>query len=163
MDNPHKTHFLVYKHFWGGTLFLFGLLTYLAFSYANNKHIDVGLKEEADGIAHYAQISKDSIEEYVIHISNEREEWASGKYVAILNRTGNLQFRSGNLAYSYMNLSSGQIKEILSGKTCFKTVKTSKGRLLRIITMPTVDSQQLIQIGIAVNKGSAPKSFCFLL
>ncbi|MEP9412241.1 MAG: HAMP domain-containing protein [Candidatus Brocadia sp.] len=152
-----------YTSIFGGTLFLFGLLTYLAFSYANNKHIDVGLEEEADGIAHHAQISMDSFKEYVTRISNEREEWASGKYVAILNRTGNLQFRSGNLAYSYLNLSSDQIKEILSGKTYFKTVKTSKGCLLRIITMPTVDRQQLIQIGIAVNKGSAPKIFLLAL
>jgi len=152
-----------YTSIFGGTLFLFGLLTYLAFSYANNKHIDVGLEEEADGIVHYAQISKDSIEEYVMRISNEREEWASGKYVAILNRTGNLQFRSGNFAYGYLNLSSDQIKEILSGKTYFKTVKTSKWRLLRIITMPMIDSQQLIQIGIVVNKGSTHKIFLLSL
>lgn len=152
-----------YTSIFGGTLILFSLLTYFAFSYANNKRIDVGLKEEADGIAHYAQISKDSIEEYVICISNEREEWASGKYVAILNHTGNLRFRSGSLADDCLTLSIGQIKEILSGKTYFKTVKTSMGHLLRIITMPIMDSQQLIQIGIIVNKDNASKIFLLAL
>lgn len=153
-----------YTCIFGGTLVLFGLLTYLAFSYANNKRIDVGLKEEADGIAYYARISRDSLNEYAMHISNERDdEWASGKYVAILNHTGNLQFRSGSLADDYLTLSSGQIKEILSGKTYFKTAKTSKGHLLRIITMPMIDSQQLIQIGIVVNNNSASKIFLLAL
>ena len=130
-----------------GILFIFGLLTYFAFSYANNKRIDVGLKEEADGIAHYARISKDFFKEYVELVSNERdEEWASAKYVAILNHAGNLQFRSGNLTDGHLSLTSNQIKEIFSGKTYFKTVRISKGRLLRIITIPTKDTQQLIQI-----------------
>src|SRR3972149_9601704 len=84
LDNSHKTH-LWYTSISGGTLVLFGLLTYLAFSYANNKRIDVGLKEEAYGIAHYERISKNSFKKYVERISNERdEEWASGKYIAIL-------------------------------------------------------------------------------
>lgn len=153
-----------YTSIFGGTLFLFGLLTYLAFSYANSKRIDIGLKEEADGIAHYARISKNSLKEYVKRVSNERDdEWASGKYVAILNHTGNLQFRSGSLADDYLPLNRNQIKEILSGKTYFKTLKTSKEHLLRIITMPMIDSQQLIQIGIIVNKDNASEIFLLAL
>ncbi len=153
-----------YTSIFGGTLFLFGLLTYLAFSYVNNKRIDIGLKEEADGIAHYAQISKDSLKEYVTCISNERDdEWAFGKYVAILDHTGNLQFRSGSLADEYVPLSSNKIKEILSGKIYFTTVKTSEKHLLRIITIPATDSRQLIQIGIAVNKGSTLRIFLLTL
>ena len=147
-----------------GILFIFGLLTYFAFSYANNKRIDVGLKEEADGIAHYARISKDFFKEYVELVSNERdEEWASAKYVAILNHAGNLQFRSGNLTDGHLSLTSNQIKEIFSGKTYFKTVRISKGRLLRIITIPTKDTQQLIQIGIVVHNDSALKIFLLTL
>jgi heavy metal sensor kinase len=153
-----------YTSIFGGALVLFGLLTYLAFSYANNKRIDVGLKEEADGIAYYARISRDSLNEYVMRISNEKDdEWASGKYIAILDHLGNLQFRSGSLADDYLTLSSGQIKEILSGKTYFKTVKTSKERLLRIITMPMIDNQQLIQIGIVATNDSASKIFLLVL
>ncbi|MBE7446968.1 MAG: HAMP domain-containing protein [Planctomycetia bacterium] len=153
-----------YTSIFGGTLVLFGLLTYLAFSYANNKRIDVGLKEEAEGIAHYERISKNSFRKYVERISNERdEEWASGKYIAILNHAGNLQFRSGNLKDAHLSLNSHQIKEILSGKTYFKTVMTPKGRLLRIITIPKKDTQQLIQIGIVVNNDSALKIFLLAL
>lgn len=153
-----------YTSIFGGTLVLFGLLTYLAFSYANNKRIDVGLKEEADGIAHYERISKNSFKRYVENISNERDEdWASGKYIAILNHAGNLQFRSGNLTDAHLSLNSRQIKEILSGVAYFKTVKTSKGRLLRIITISKKDTQQLIQIGIVVNNDSALKIFLLAL
>lgn len=155
---------LWYTSIFGGMLFLFCLLTYFAFSYANNERIDVGLKEEADGIAHYARISMDSFKEYVGHISNERdEEWAEGKYVAILDPAGNLQFRSGNLTDAHLPLQGHQINEILSGKTYFKTVKNSMGRLLRIITIPTKDTQQLIQIGIVVNKDSTLNTFLLIL
>ena len=153
-----------YTIIFGGTLILFGLVAYFAFSYANNKRIDVGIKEEAEGIAYYARIRKDSLKKYVMRISNERDdEWASGKYIAILDHLGNLQFRSGSLADDYLTLSSNQIKEILSGKTYFKTVKTSKERLLRIITMPMIDNQQLIQIGIVANNDSASKIFLLAL
>lgn len=152
-----------YTSIFGGTLFFFGLLTYLAFAYTNSKRIDIGLKEEADGIAHYAQINENSLEEYVTRISNERDEWASGKYIAILNLNGNLQFRSGSLADDYLSLSSKRIKEILSGKTYFKTARTSKEHLLRTITMSMMDNQQLIQIGIVVNKDYASEIFLFTL
>lgn len=54
-----------YTSIFGGALILFGLLTYLAFSYANNKSIDVALEEEAEGIAYCARISKDSLKDYV--------------------------------------------------------------------------------------------------
>lgn len=153
-----------YTSIFGGTLVLFVLLTYLAFSYTNNKRIDVGLKEEADGIAHYERMSENSFKKYVERISNERdEEWASGKYVAILNHAGNLQFRSGNLTDAYLSLNSHQRKEIISGKTYFKTVRTSKGRLLRIITISKKDTQQLIQIGIVVKNDSTLKLFLLTL
>lgn len=153
-----------YTSIFGTTLVLFGLLIYLAFSYANNKRIDVGLKEEADGIAHYAQINMNSFKEYIVRISNERDdEWAAGKYVAILDSAGNLQFRSGNLTDAHLPLQSHQIKEILSGKIYFKTKKNSKGRLLRIITMSMMDTRGLIQIGIAINKDVALNIFLFIL
>lgn len=54
-----------YTSIFGGALILFGLLTCLAFSYANNKSIDVALEEEAEGIAYCARISKDSLKDYV--------------------------------------------------------------------------------------------------
>jgi len=153
-----------YTSIFGTTLVLFGLLIYLAFSYANNKRIDVGLKEEADGIAHYAQINMNSFKEYIVRISNERDdEWAAGKYVAILDSAGNLQFRSGNLTDAHLPLQSHQIKEILSGKIYFKTKKNSKGRLLRIITISMMDARGLIQIGIAINKDVALNIFLFIL
>lgn len=155
---------LWYTSIFGGTLVLFGLLTYLAFSYANNERIDVGLKEEADGIAHYDQMNENSFRKYVERISNERdEEWASGKYVAILNHAGNLQFRSGNLKDEPLSLNSHQITEILSGKTYFKTVRIANGRLLRIITVPRQDTRELIQIGIVVNKDTTLNIFLFVL
>ncbi|KAB2835798.1 MAG: HAMP domain-containing protein [Candidatus Brocadia sp.] len=153
-----------YTSIFGGTLVLFGLLTYLAFSYANNKRIDVGLKEEAEGIAHYERISENFFRKYVERISNESdEEWASGKYVAILNHTGNLQFRSGNLKDVHLSLNSRQITEILSGKTYFKTVRSPKGRPLRIITISKKDTQELIQIGIVMNRDGALKIFSLAL
>lgn len=155
---------LWYTSIFGGMLFLFSLLTYFAFSYANNERIDVGLKEEADGIAHHAQISMNSFKEYVMRLSNEKDEdWASGKYIAILDYAGNLQFRAGNLTAGNLSLHSHQIKEILSGKTYFKTVRNAKGRLLRIITIPMRDTQQLIQIGIVVNKDSTLNIFLLIL
>ena len=40
-----------YTSIFGGTLVLFGLLAYFAFSYANSKSVDVRLEEEAEGIA----------------------------------------------------------------------------------------------------------------
>ena len=99
-----------------------------------------------------------------MRISNERdEEWASGKYIAILDHAGNLQFRTGNLTDGNLPLHSHQIKEILSGKTYFKTVKNSMGRLLRIITIPMKNTQQLIQIGIVVNKDSTLNIFLLIL
>lgn len=153
-----------YTSIFGGTLVLFGLLTYLAFSYANNKRIDVGLKEEADGIAHYERTSEHSFKKYVKRISNERdEEWALGKYVVILNRAGHLQFRSGSLKDHHLSLNNHQITEILSGKTYFKTVRDPKGRLLRIITVPRKETQELIQIGIVVNSDDALKIFSLAL
>ncbi|MDN3511220.1 MAG: ATP-binding protein [Candidatus Jettenia sp.] len=153
-----------YTSIFGGTLFLFSFLTYFAFSYANNKHIDVGITEEAVGIAHYARINKDSFKEYVMRVANEQEEWASGKYVAILDHRGNLQFLSGSLADSYLPLNNRyQIKKILSGNPHFKTVRTSKGYSLRIVTIPTEDRRQLIQIGIIVNNNSAPRIFLLAL
>lgn len=155
---------LWYTSIFGGTLVLFGLLTYLAFSYANNERIDVGLKEEAEGIAHYPQTSTNSFKEYIKHISNESdEEWALEKYVAILDSAGNLQFRSGNLTDAHLLLQSHQVREIFSGMTYYKTVKNSKGRLLRIITIPMEDKQRLIQIGIVINKDSALNIFLFTL
>lgn len=154
-----------YTSIFGGTLFLFGLLTYLAFSYANSKHVDVGLQEEAIGIAHYAQINRDSIKEFAMRIADENdEEWASGKYVAILDHIGNIQFLSGSLADNYLPLNNPQqIEKILSGAPHFKTVRTSKGYSLRIITIPTEDRQQLIQIGIIVKNSRALRIFLFSL
>ncbi|MBV6519611.1 MAG: hypothetical protein DCC43_03830 [Candidatus Brocadia sp.] len=155
---------LWYTSIFGGMLFLFSLLTYVAFSHANNKRIDVGLTEEAVGIAHHAQINMNSFKEYVSQISNERdEEWAAGKYIAILGPAGNLQFRSGNLTDAHLPLQRHQIKEIFSGKIYFKTVKNSKGRLLRIITIPIKDTRQLIQIGIVINKDTALNIFLLIL
>lgn len=152
-----------YTSIFGGALILFGLLIYLAFSYANNKSIDVGLEEEAEGIAYCARISKDSLKDYVTCISNEKDERSSEKYIAILDQKGNLQFRSGSLANDYLPLSSDQIMKILSGKICFKTIRISQGRLLRVVTIPTEDNHQLIQIGIAVNNNSAPRIFLLAL
>lgn len=148
-----------YTSIFGGALILFGLLTYLAFSYANNKSVDVALEEEAEGIAYCARISKDSLKDYVACISNEKDERSSEKYIAILDEKGNLQFQSGNLANNHLSLSSDQIKEILSGRMYFKTVKSSKGQFLRIVTIPTEDNRQLIQMGIVVTKNSAPQIF----
>ncbi|MDO8140217.1 MAG: ATP-binding protein [Candidatus Brocadiales bacterium] len=152
-----------YTSVFGGALILFGLLTYLAFSYANNKSVDVGLEEEAEGIAYCARISKDSLKDYVACISNEKDERSSEKYTAVLDQMGNLQFRSGSLTDNPLPLTSNQLKEILSGKIYFKTVKSSKGHVLRIITIPTEDNHQLIQMGIAINNNSAPKIFLFAL
>ncbi len=152
-----------YTSVFGGALILFGLLTYLAFSYANNKSVDVGLEEEAEGIAYCARISKNSLKDYVACISNEKDERSSEKYIAILDQNGNLQFRSGSLTNDHLSLSSNQLKEILSGKMYFKTIKSLKGHVLRIITIPTEDNHQLIQMGIAVNNNSAPKIFLFAL
>lgn len=152
-----------YTSVFGGTLILFGLLTYLAFSYANNKSVDVGLEEEAEGIAYCAHISKDSLKDYVACISHEKDERASEKYIAILDQNGNLQFRSGSLTNDHLSLSSNQLKEILSGKIYFKTIKSSDGRLQRIITIPTEDNHQIIQMGITVNNNSASKIFLLAL
>ena len=152
-----------YTSIFGGALILFGLLTYLAFSYANNKSVDVGLEEEAEGIAYCVRVSKDSLKDYVTCISNEKDERSSEKYIAILDQTGNLQFRSGSLANDHLPLSSDRIMEILSGKIYFKTIRITKGRLLRIVTVPTEDNHQLIQIGIAVNKNIAPRIFLLAL
>lgn len=148
-----------YTSIFGGTLVLFGLLTYLAFSYANNKSVDVGLEEEAEGIVYCARISKDSLKDYVTCISNEKDARSSEKYIAILDEKGNLQFRSGSVTDNYMPLSSSQLKEILSGKMSFKTVKSLKGQLLRIVTIPTEDNRQLIQMGIVVTKNSVSQIF----
>ncbi len=152
-----------YTSVFGGALILFGLLTYLAFSYANNKSVDIGLEEEAEGIAYCARISKDSLKDYVTCISNEKDERSSEKYIAILDQNGNLQFRSGSLTNDHLSLSSNQLKEILSGKIYFKTIQSSDGRLLRIITIPTDDNHQIIQMGITVNNNSASKIFLLAL
>ena len=152
-----------YTSSFGGALIIFSLLTYLAFSYANNKSVDVGLEEEAEGVAYCARISKDSLKDYVACISNEKDERSSDKYIVILDQNGNLQFRSGSLANDHLPLSGSQLKEVLSGKTCFKTINSSDGRLLRVVTIPTEDNQQIIQIGIAVNNNAAPKIFLLAL
>ncbi len=152
-----------YTSVFGGALILFSLLTYLAFSYANNRSIDVGLEEEAEGIAYCARISKDSLKDYVACISNEKDELSSERYIAILDQNGNLQFRSGSLTNDHLSLSGNQLKEVLSGKTCFKTINASNGRLLRVVTIPTEDNHQIIQMGIAVNNNAAPKIFLLAL
>ncbi len=152
-----------YTSIFGGALILFSILAYFAFTYANNKSLDVGLEEEAEGVAHCAHISKDSLENYVTCLSNEKDERTSEKYIMILDQTGNLQFRSGSLKSDYLPLSSQQIHDILSGKIYFKTVRDSKGNILRIITIPTEDNQQLIQLGIAINNTSATKIFLLAL
>lgn len=152
-----------YTSIFGGAIILFSILTYFAFTYANNKSIDVGLEEEAEGVAHCAHISKDSLKNYVTCLSNERDERATEKYIAILDQVGNLQFRSGSLKSDYLPLSSRQIHDILTGKIYFKTARDSRGNLLRIVTIPTEDSQQLIQLGIAVNNDIAPKIFLLAL
>jgi len=148
----------------GGTLFLFGILTYVTFSYVNSKSIDIGLKEEADGIVHYAQLSKKNLEEYAVRISKESgEDWAHEKYVAILDHTGNVQFLSSSTADDYLHLSSYQIKDILSGKPYYKTVKNAKGHPLRIITMAMDDGRQMIQIGFVFKKDKTSRTFLMLL
>ncbi|MCF6147398.1 MAG: HAMP domain-containing protein [Candidatus Kuenenia sp.] len=153
-----------YTCIFGGTLFLFGVLTYFAFSYVNSKSIDIGLKEEADGIIHYAQLSKDYLKEYIERISNESgEEWAHEKYVAILDNTGNIQFISGDIKGNYLPLSSHQIQEILSGKKYYKTVKNTKGHPLRIITMSMNDGLQLIQVGFVFKNNKTSKTFLMML
>lgn len=152
-----------YTSVFGGALIIFSLLTYLAFSYANNKSIDVGLEEEAEGIAYCARISKDSLKDYVACISNEKDERSSGKYIVILDQNGNLQFRSGSLTNDHLPLSGNQLKEILSGKVYFKTVNSSDGCRLRVVTIPTEDNHQIIQMGIAVNNNAAPKIFLLAL
>ncbi len=152
-----------YTSIFGGTLVLFGLLAYFAFSYANSKSVDVRLEEEAEGIAFCAQTSKDSLKDYVICLSNEKDEGPSEKYIAIFDHLGNLQFQSGNIKDEQIPLNDFQIKEILSGKVRYKTIKTSKKHFLRTIIMPTNDNHQLIQIGIVVNNDSASKIFLFAL
>lgn len=153
-----------YTCIFGGTLFLFVILTYFAFSYVNSKSIDIGLKEEADGIIHYAQLSNDYLKEYIERISNESgEEWAHEKYVAIFDNTGNIQFISGDIQENYLILSSHQIQEILSGKEYYKTIKDAKGRPLRIITMSMNEEQQLLQIGFVSKKDKTSKTFLMML
>ncbi len=153
-----------YTCIFGGTLFLFGILTYFAFSYVNSKGIDIGLREEADGIIHYAQLSKDYLKEYIERISNESgEEWAHEKYVAILDNTGDIQFISGDIKANYLPLSNHQIQEILSGKEYYKTIKDAKGCPLRIITMAMNEEQQLLQIGFISKKDKTSKNFLIIL
>ncbi len=152
-----------YTSIFGGALILFGLLTYFAFSYANNKGVDIELEEEAEGIAYCARISKDSLKDYVACVSKEKDSRSLGKYIAILDQDGNLQFRSGSLADNHLPLTSNQLKKILSGRIYYKTVKSSKGRVLRVITMPVEGDHQLIQMGIAINNNRSPKIFLFAL
>ncbi len=152
-----------YTNIFGGTLVLFGLLTYVAFSYANNKSIDVRIEEEAEGITYCAEINKDFLKNYVSYISNEKDEQSLEKYIAIFDQSGNIQFQSGNLENNYLPLNNLQIREILSGKMHFKTVKTLKGHSLRTVTMPTRDSHQLVQVGILMKNDTTQKIFLFAL